>query len=477
MKILLPGNGVQEDVLAWKLGREEKVKKVYALAGNPGLEKRAETLDISPGEAEELADFAGTHDVDLTLAASPGASQDGLLDLLAERDLPALGPGRRPLELEASMVQKKKFFLSNNIPAVDCGIFSRPENVEEYLREADYPLWIRRENGGSNHGKESQDGEPGGGERIFSAGHRKEALDFLERLWSGEKKGDDESRSKIIIEEIAEGERVTVFALCDGERAVPLSSARRQRHVFAGGEGPVTSGMGSFSPLPSVSLAEDRQIYEEVMLPLVEALKREGLIWRGFISVEIILSENGPLVLDFSPYFSSAAVPVVITRLEDDLASLTAVAAEGSLDRRSIDWSRDAAVCVILAAGGFPLFPHTGEPIKGIKRADERENVRIFHINTRRQEDKLLTAGGQVLAVTALDSGHFAAADRVYSAVGDIDFPNMHYRQDIGTGAVLNMDAMDATDVSGEDPLEFEGDDENHLRGPGRGRDYRSPEQ
>ncbi len=442
MRVLVLGAGGREHACVWKLAQEDNVEKIYASPGNAGIATEAELVELDRSDVDEAADFVREKDIDLTLAWDERYLEEGIVEEFAGRNLDVLGPELSLYRNFRNSLQARRFLLENDIPAVDCGIFSRKQNARRHLQEADYPLRIRGE-------AESASGESG--EVIIASGPG-DARRALDRFLDGGD-GDD----SVLIEEIPEGERVTVLALSDGSMLLPFSSARIQHHIFEGGEGPLTPGMGAYSPLPYVSFQQDRMIYGDIMMPLLEGLRslagERG--YRGFLSADIVLTERGPRLLEFNPGLEGMAFQAVIPRLNSELSGLLARAAAGNIERRKLDWSQDSAVSIVISAGGYPLTHQEGREISGLEELQEEEDICLFHNATGFAGEKIVTAGGRVLAVTALASGHFTACDRAHEAVEKIDFADMHYRTDIGSGAVLDF-SPEAGDEEERDQREGE---------------------
>lgn len=438
MRVLILGDDSREHALAWKLKQESSVEKLFAGPGNSGLAQESELIDI------DITDFAGVNkfstekEIDLIIADNPRYCRQGLVDRLKQQGFLVLGPGDRALELDNNNLQKRRFLLNQNIPAVDCGIFSSAENARKYLEEADYPLQIRPAQNFSSSSA-NQSGQP------VSAADRQEAETVIKRFLSepSEEQYKEESSSasspaEILIEEIPAGERLSVFAISDGNNLMPFSSARIERAVFAGGEGAITPGMGAYSPLPAVSFQVDKLIYRDIMLPLQEGLKQRGITHQGFMAAEIVITDRGPKIVDFQLNLPPVAAATIIPRLDGSLQQIITQAAAGEIKQQRVSWSQKTAVSVVVTSGGYPLMHKKGFPIKGLDQITE-EDTRIFHISTRSEEDDIVTDGGRVLVVTALAAGHFAAVDKVNSSLQKIDFQDIHYRTDIGAGAILDL--------------------------------------
>ncbi len=438
MRAFILGSDSREHAFACKLKQEDKVSDIFAAPGNAGIAEETKIVDIEINDVEAVKEFIKENQIDLIYVGEENLCRQGLVDSLKDYDIQVIGPRQNAVQLNDDNLQKRRFLLNNNIPTVDCGMFAELDNARKYLEEADYPLQIRP----AQASPDKTLRQP------IATSDKKEAREVVERLLSPktdkQSQGEGDSTSsasagaEILIEEIPEGERVSVFALSDGDIILPLSSARIHRAVFEGGEGALTSGMGAYSPLPAVSFQTDKIIYSKIMLSLLEGLKQSGFTHQGFITAEIIITDRGPRVVDFQLNLSSTAAVTIIPRLNDSLSGLLQEAAEGSIQEKQVSWSQKTAVSIVITSGGYPLMHEEGFLIEGLEQT-EQDNTKIFHISTRREDDKILTAGGRVIAVTALAEGHFSAVDRVNRCVEKINFQDMHYRTDIGSGAVLDI--------------------------------------
>ena len=459
MRVLILGGEGREHAFAWKLQGENKVEKIFAAPGNAGIAEEAEIAGIDITDSEEIVRFVENKGIDLTITGGQELSDRGSLDSLKHSGCKVLGPGQEAGKLVNDNLRKRRFLLSKDIPAVDCGMFSQSENARKYLEEADYPLQIRPARSASGH-QANQHDQP------VSATTKTEALEVVERFIQEKpeipdqnEKSSETDTADVLIEEIPEGERVSVFALADGNIILPFSSARIHRAVFEGGEGALTPGMGGYSPLPSVSFQTDKIIYQDIMLPLLAGLKQRDFSHKGFIAAEVIITEQGPRLVDFQLNLPSTAAVTIIPRLDDSLSKLFQQAAAGSIQNKQITWSHNTAVSIVVTSGGYPLMHEEDFIIRGLDSISG-EDTRVFHISTRKEEDNILTDGGRVLAVTALAEGHFAAVDRVNRCLDELDFQDMHYRTDIGSGAVLDVSLEEIREEEMEEDEErlFEGD-------------------
>ncbi len=437
MKILLlMAQNIKYHAFAWKLAREKEVAEIYAAeksARQPGARELVRPAAVSPdSSAEEIGKIVRKNNIELLLMGSEfmkAGSSDFDLEALAANcpETRVLAPTRELLKLTGSSAASTRFFQEEDIPVIDRGVFSSRESAQKFLKEADYPLQLRRESDESLSAEErlilTADNISGAGEKLDQLGLRSDS--------SGEE--------RIIIDEIPAGDRMAVFALSDGETLLPFSSARICRRVFSGGEGPLTPGMGGYSPLPAISLAKDQKIYRQIMMPIFEGLKKRGMNPRGFLEVELIMSEAGPRAASLKPGLSSAAAPLILPRLKEPLAQKLGQAAEGEIKGRKMNWQDRNSVNIMLTSGGYPLACEQGFEISGLEEAGGREGVHLFYHAMEEKDGRLMTAGGRVLGITALADDHFTAVDRANRAAEMIGFQDKHYRQDIGSGAVLDL--------------------------------------
>jgi phosphoribosylamine--glycine ligase len=427
MRVLVIGGGGREHALVWKIRQSPKVEKVYCAPGNGGIGAIAELVPIGAEEIEGLADFAEEKKVDLTVVGPELPLTLGISDLFEQRALRIFGPNREAARLEGSKAFAKEILQENRIPTASFGAFSDASSAKRYLAEHERPYVVKADGLAAGKG-------------VIICADRNEAEaavdDILVRRLFGL------AGEKLVIEEFLEGEEASFMALTDGERILPLASSQDHKRVFDGDQGPNTGGMGAYSPAPVVTPAVHQRILEEILKPLLRGLKARGVHYKGVIYVGLMITEAGPKVLEFNARFGDPECQPIVMRLKSDLVSLLEATIEGKLDGVSVKWHQDAAVCVVLCAGGYPGSYEKGKVIHGLEKLRDWQRGFVFHAGTVEKEGRVLTSGGRVLGVTALGSDIREAVREAYRAAGDIQWEGMHYRKDIARRALERKKAF-----------------------------------
>lgn len=420
MNILVIGGGGREHALVWKLRQSPHVERLYCAPGNDGMGRQAERVSIGAGEIHRLADFAEREAVDLTVVGPEQPLVAGIADLFESRGLKVFGPSREAARLEGSKAFAKELMLENGIPTAACEVFPDLEQARKYVAH-DRPCVVKA------------DGLAAGKGVILCSG-RAEAEAALDAIMGRKVFG--AAGERVVIEELLVGEEASFMALMDGDDFLPLASAQDHKRVFDGDEGPNTGGMGAYSPAPVVDADVHDAVVERVLKPLAAGLKRRGLVYRGVLYAGLMITGDGPRVLEFNCRFGDPECQPIMMRLESDLPTLLTAAAEGRLREAAAEWSDEAAVCVVLASGGYPGEYRTGMEIRGLDALDSWSNGYAFHAGTKREGDRWHTAGGRVLGVTALGDTIASATRAAYEGVGRIAWEGMHYRRDIAQRAI-----------------------------------------
>lgn len=424
MRVLVVGGGGREHALAWKLAQSPRVSKLYAAPGNPGIARVAECVPVRDDAIAELAGLAARERIDLTVVGPEGPLAQGLADRFTERGLPVFGPTRAAAELEASKVFAKTLFARHGIPTARFGTFDDPAEARAFARGLGGPAVVKADGLAAGKGAiVCQDLEAA--ERAIG--------DMLERRVFGA------AGARVVVEERLEGEEVSVFALTDGDIVCPLAAAQDHKAVFDGDQGPNTGGMGAYSPAPVVDAALAQRILETVVRPTIRAMALEGRPYRGVFYAGLMLTREGPKLLEINARFGDPECQVLMPRLAEDLVPLCQAVAEGKGLSEAVAWRSEAAVCVVLASRGYPGRYETGFPISGIEAAEACPGVTVFYAGTTVRDGRLVTGGGRVLGVTALGADIPAAIAGAYAAVGQIRFEGMHFRRDIGRRALLRL--------------------------------------
>ncbi len=423
MKILVVGSGGREHALVWKLRQSPHVDRLYCAPGNDGMGRLAERVDIGAGEIHKLAEFAAREAIDLTVVGPEQPLVLGIGDMFAARGLRVFGPGRDAARLEGSKAFAKELMLENGIPTAACEVFSDLGEARRYVAR-DRPCVVKA------------DGLAAGKGVILCSG-RAEAEAALDGIMGRKVFG--AAGDRVVIEEQMVGEEASFMALMDGRDFLPLASAQDHKRVFDNDEGPNTGGMGACSPAPVVDAAVHEAVVERVLKPLAAGLERRGLVYRGVLYAGLMITGDGPQVLEFNARFGDPECQPIMMRLQSDLPSLLLATAEGRLREVTARWSDQAAVCVVLAAGGYPGEYGTGMEIDGLDGSGglaSWHKGHAFHAGTKRDGERWLTNGGRVLGVTALGDTLAAAAREAYGGVDRVNWDGMHCRRDIARRAL-----------------------------------------
>jgi phosphoribosylamine---glycine ligase len=397
VKVLVVGSGGREHALAWSLARSSRLSELHAAPGNPGIASLASCHPVRAEDVASLAPLAGELGIDLVVVGPEAPLVAGLADELRHRGIAVFGPGAAAARIEGSKAFSKDVMDAAGVPTARSLAVARPPCVVKADGlAAGKGVWVC---------------------------HTQAELD--DGLRAAEALG-----QPFHVEELLEGEEVSVFALCDGEHAVPLPAAQDYKRIGDGDEGPNTGGMGSYSPVPRLSDAEVEELADAVCAPVVAELARRGAPFAGVLFAGVMLTEDGPRVLEYNCRFGDPETQSLLPRLDGDLLDALAAAATGSLAGVTLPASESAAVTIVLAGGAYPERGDSGSPITGIEQA-EASGAHVFHAGTALHDGRLVTNGGRILNVTALGDSVAAARDAAYAAAAHIDFPGMQYRSDI----------------------------------------------
>ena len=421
MKILVIGGGGREHALVWKLGQSQEVTKVFCAPGNAGIAKLAECIPIWPTDTEELAAFSADRHIDLTVVGPEAALCAGIANVFRARGLPIFGPSRQAAQLEGSKVFSKRFLLKHGIPTADAEIFDDARSARQFVHTQGAPVVVKADGLASGKG-------------VTIARTVEEAdqaiSDMIEKRIFGA------AGAQIVVEECLSGEEASVMALVDGKTVKLLAPAQDHKRALDGDCGPNTGGMGAYSPTPVADIGFRGDIHE-IFQRTLAGLQAEGIDFRGVLYAGLMVTDGGPKVLEFNCRFGDPETQVIVPRMDFDLVEAALAVTNGTLDRFELKWKREAAVCVVMAAGGYPGPYERGKVIEGLKEASKLANVTVFHAGTRQTaEGQIVTDGGRVLGVTALGENVEDAVDRAYDAVKRIRFDGAHYRRDIAARAL-----------------------------------------
>lgn len=427
MKIAVIGSGGREHALIWKLQQSPAVEKLVCMPGNPGTEKIATNVSVSPENHAAVIDILKQYGIDLVVIGPEAPLVAGLADEIRSAGIRCFGPGKEAAQIEGSKAFSKDFMKRHSIPTAEFRTFTKEQLYDaiRYLDELPMPVVIKASGLAAGKG-------------VLICHEREEAQDVTRSMLQGD--AFKEAGTTIVIEEFLDGEEVSVFALCDGSRFVTLPPAQDHKKILDGDKGKNTGGMGAFAPAP---VADDEllaHVTKTVLVPTVEGMKREGYPFIGCLYAGLILTESGVKVLEYNCRFGDPETQVVLPLIGEDLAEILYACAGGELSRGNIRFHEATAVCVVMASGGYPGSYKTGMKISGLHNIKEDDGVIVFHAGTKRDGNEIVTAGGRVLGVTAIGyKDDFADTIRTaYRAVEKITFDGAYYRSDIGRKAVDN---------------------------------------
>lgn len=418
MKILVIGGGGREHALAWKLSQSPEVTKIFCAPGNAGTESLAENVAIPANALPKLARFAQDNQIKLTVVGPDDSLAAGIVDLFEEKKLPVFGPDKKATQLEASKIFAKQLMEAEGIPTAKARTFSDTAAALQYCEEMKLPAVIKADGLALGKG-------------VVIANNRETARASVAAMMSEKIFG--AAGQRIVIEECLRGSECSVHALVNGDSFRMLATARDHKRALDGDCGPNTGGMGAISPADNWSDAREKEFSETIMQPLLLGLTRDRIRFRGLLFPGLMVTPAGLRVLEFNCRFGDPETQAILPRLRSDLLPLLQSTVEGELE--TADWDSRVAVTVIMASGGYPGKYETGKVIEGLENAARLPDVQIFHAGTKRQGDRIVTAGGRVLAVTALADSISDARRKAYAAVEQIRFEGAHFRRDIALSA------------------------------------------
>jgi len=434
MKILVTGAGAREHALLWALGRSPLVEQLYCAPGNPGIAEIARIVPLKADESQALLDFVLAEEIDLTVVGPEQPLADGFVDLFEGSGVAVFGPTRKAAELEWSKGFAKAFMSRHAIPTASYSFFTAADATaaRDFVARCPLPVVLKADGLAAGKG-------------VVICVTREEALRTLETMLFGTAFG--KAGGRVVVEEYLEGEEASVFAICDGTEYVVLAPAQDHKRVFDGDRGKNTGGMGAYAPAPVVTPALLEEVERTVIRPTLEGMAAEQRRYRGCLYVGLMVTAGGPRVIEYNARFGDPETQVVLPLFGGDLAATLHAATRGGLAviRGSVQGCIPgaSAVCVVLASGGYPESFAAGKEISGLDTLSGREGIMVFHAGTRRDGERLVTAGGRVLGITAVShSGSLReAVSSVYAAVSAVTFEGMHYRRDIAYRALSRLPA------------------------------------
>jgi phosphoribosylamine--glycine ligase len=421
MKVLLIGNGGREHAIAWRLADSPHVTALFAAPGNPGTAQVADNVNLKVDDFAGIEKFAKSNAIDLVVIGPEDPLAGGLTDRLTAAGLKVFGPTAAGARIEADKWFAKELMRQQAVPTAEARSFTSADAAAEYVTVRGGPVVIKAS--GLAKGK--------GVTVCYRTADALEAIDQTMR-----KKAHGGAGDRVVIEEMLQGPETSILALVDKHSIYVLEPAQDHKTIDDGDTGPMTGGMGAYSPTPVVTSAMLTQIERDILVPIVDGLVREGIDYKGILYAGLMITDAGPKVIEFNCRFGDPETQPLMMRLKTDLFEVLMAVAEGRLDRITLEWDERPSLCVVATSKGYPGKYPTGQPITGIEKADALPHVKVFHAGTKIVNDQLVTDGGRVLAVTALGDTIQQAQQRAYKAMDLIHFNGMHYRRDIGHQAV-----------------------------------------
>ncbi len=424
MKVLLIGSGGREHALAWKLAESPRVTGLYAMPGNPGIGEFADLVPGDPMHFPAVQKFVRKNDIGLVVIGPEDPLAAGLADALKDSGAKVFGPSKEAARIEGDKWFAKELMRQQAVPTAEARAFTDPSAAEEFVRTRNVPCVIKA--AGLAKGK-----------GVTICHRTSDAIDTINTIMRDKAFG--AAGDRIVIEEKLSGPECSILAFVDRKNIYMMETAQDHKPVDDGDTGPMTGGMGAYSPTPVVTPAMMRMIERDVLVPVVDGLVRDGIDYKGILYAGLMLTTNGPKVLEFNCRFGDPETQPLMMRLKSDLAEVMLAVADGKLDQVELKWDERPAIAVVATSKGYPGKYPTGVPITGIEQAVAMRGVKVFHSGTKMQDGQLVTDGGRVLAVTALGDTIADAQKRAYQAMQKIHFDGMHYRRDIGRQAIQGV--------------------------------------
>jgi phosphoribosylamine--glycine ligase len=417
VNILVIGSGGREHALFWKLSESPQTERIYAIPGNPGM---GEMTDIVVTDNAAILQFAKEKDIGLVVVGPEVPLMNGLVDDLEAAGIPAFGPRANAAEIEGSKSFAKDLMKKYGIPTARYEVFAEAEAARAYIRSEGTPIVVKADGLAAGKG-------------VVVAMTEQEALDAVDAIMENNSFGD--AGERVVIEEFMEGEEASLLAFTDGTVIRPMISAQDHKRAFDGDKGPNTGGMGTYAPAPVMTPELTERAVEEILKPTISAMEKEGRAYRGCLYLGLMITADGPKVVEFNARFGDPETQVVLPLLDGDLVQIMHACAGGTLADVPIRWKDGAAVCVVLAAGGYPASYEKGNEIYGIGNA-EKLGALVFHAGTAKKNGKIVTNGGRVLGVVGMGKDIASAVQSAYDAVDQISFKGEYHRKDIAHRAL-----------------------------------------
>lgn len=418
MKILVVGGGGREHAVIWKLAQSPLAEKIYCAPGNGGISELAECVNIGATDIDAMVAFAKEKEIDLAVVTPDDPLVLGMVDAMEAAGIRAFGPRKNAAIIEGSKVFSKELMKKYNIPTAAYEVFTDSASAIDYVKaQNSYPAVIKAEGLALGKG-------------VIIAQNEQEAVDGIHEIMDDKKFGD--SGNRVVIEEFLTGPEVSVLAFTDGKTVCPMVSAQDHKRAYDNDKGLNTGGMGTFSPSRLYDKAKAEECMQNIFLPTIKAMAAEGRPFKGVLYFGLMMTKDGVKVIEYNCRFGDPETQVVLPRLKTDLVEIMQAVIDGCLDEVNIEWEDNAAVCVVMASGGYPVSYEKGYEISGIDDANAMDGVIVFHAGTKLENGKFTNNGGRVLGVTAVDDDLDKAIKRAYEAVGKITWKDEFHRSDIG---------------------------------------------
>lgn len=421
MDILVVGSGGREHAICWALAKSSRKPKIFCAPGNAGIAQIAECVDILADDIPGLVEWVERNDPKLVVIGPEVPLSLGLADELTKMSVPVFGPVKAGAELEASKTFTKKLLIDNHIPTAKAASFNNHKKALAYIRQEGAPIVIKADGLAAGKG-------------VTVCENLEQAEQALEDAMK--KKIFGEAGSQVLIEECLVGEEASVLAFVDGDTIVPMVSAQDHKRIFDGDQGPNTGGMGAYSPAPVVTKEMDREILEKILQPTVKALQKMGITYKGVLYAGLMITKDGPKVIEYNCRFGDPETQVVLPRLKTDFVNVCLAVAQGKLSHLKIEWDEQPTACVVMAAKGYPGAYPKGEVITGLDEAGKMPDTMVFHAGTALKNGTVITNGGRVLCVTGIGKTIEKAVQRAYQTLDTIHFDGAQFRKDIAWRAL-----------------------------------------
>ena len=417
MKVLIVGSGGREHAIAWSVAQSSKVDKIYCAPGNGGISQYAECVSIGAMEFDKLADFAKDKEIDLTIIGMDDPLVGGIVDVFEEKGLRVFGPRKNAAIIEGSKSFSKDLMKKYHIPTCHYEVFHSPEEALLYLESVSFPIVLKADGLALGKG-------------VLICNTLEEAESGIATLMFDKQFG--AAGETVVIEDFMTGREVSVLCYCDGTHIKPMTSAQDHKRAKDGDMGLNTGGMGTFSPSPFYTAEIQKICEEQIYQPTMDAMKAEGRDFVGILFVGLMLTEDGPKVLEYNARFGDPEAQVVLPRMKNDIIDVMEACIDGKLSEVDLQFEENAAVCVVLASDGYPEKYEKNKKITGLEKFENRDGYYVFHAGTKKTEDGIFTSGGRVLGVTAKGADLKEARKKAYQAAEWVSFENKYMRHDIG---------------------------------------------